>query len=136
MRNFNVFILVLFITINGKIGAQFSPKISLKRNFRQIVYDPDLDACSSQKELFECFGEMQKAVKMAGAGPNEGLSLSMSVPNNKEKYNIACSGAAAFAKCADEKNLRQICAKDPIFVQVDGTLGYMCQEPQRTGKKT
>jgi hypothetical protein len=122
--------LAAIFTVFGGIRAQFPPQI------------PDPDDCGEKEKFSECFARMEPALRSYGpgaggfgAGPSEGPSDSMSMPQTKQHFDIACKGADLFEKCVEEKNLRQICANDPIFIQIDGTIGHICREPQKTGKR-
>lgn len=92
----------------------------------------DPDSCSDQVKVIECFAKMHGGGgdSSATAGPPIGMGFAM----NLSQFTANCKAADTFANCIDGYHIRDECAKDPLFVQLDGTIGYMCREPQKTGK--
>lgn len=76
--------------------------------------------------------------KMTGAArsPNgDQISVGFPIANGAEFLKQCKITGDVWNSCIDEKHLRQSCAKDPLFVQIDGSSGYICREPQRSCKK-
>lgn len=65
----------------------------------------------------------------------DGSSMSIGFPIlNETQFEQQCKAGDVWNKCVNESHLRQNCSKDSYFVQMDGSIGYICREPQKSGK--
>lgn len=70
------------------------------------------------------------------AKDSNGDPISLGFPIlNETDFQTKCNfGGDVWNRCVDENHLRQSCATDPLFVQVDGSSGFICRQSQRLRK--
>lgn len=128
MQRFNSLTLLTFAIFHAAIGG-YIPKQTFS------ISDPDtIVRCFEQTKLNECAAKMDKIIRANRGGGRDDPESTLDNPFNlnKRRFDILCRGAKAFSGCVDVYDLKDLCSKDPLIVQLEGYL-YQCSEPQKSG---
>lgn len=126
MKQFSWFLLVIHFR-NDSLIFNISILLAL---FAQLGFSDD-DVCADRPKVLECFHKMTSTAQNP-----DGSLMSIGFPVlNATQFEQQCRAGDVWNKCVNEKNLRQSCAKDLLFVQADGSTGYICREPQKSGRR-